>query len=69
MCILNNDECMLWWFFNSNPGMIQTYGNNYIWCQYLDCCPGCLEIKFYKDNFFCSEETICLFCCCSITFV
>jgi len=53
--------CCYWWFFHSSYGLPVVYDSKNTYCLCLNCCPGCLEIK-YKSNI----NAIYLCCCFSI---
>jgi hypothetical protein len=53
----------LWWFFHSTPNGETSYNGNSknIYCSWLNCCPGNLELKYNKC--LCKEEKV-FFCLC-----
>lgn len=59
----------LWWFHHSTPTGELSYSGKAenIYCEYLNCCPGSLEIKF--DKYGCKKEKICLMGCCAFYFI
>lgn len=60
-----NNKCYLWCFHHTSINLPIKYESDEIYCPYLNCCPGCLEIRFPKKN---NQDSIYLCCCFTIIY-
>jgi hypothetical protein len=66
-CCFNNNDFCIWWFFHNSCNIIKNNEeNNHIYCNCLNCCNDCLELRFNK---LCNKEIIIYFFCCKLYYI